>query len=117
MNDITVKEGELVLRDARIALLVSRFNSFVVESLLAGAIDTLKRHGCEEGDLETQRPGPLQGEAEVVEGHRAAPALNGLVVMLEPLQLTHLTDNEVMMITTAAKAGKEHCIQHGGNTQ
>jgi 6,7-dimethyl-8-ribityllumazine synthase len=37
MSDINVKEGALVVRDARIALLVSRFNSFVVESLLEGA--------------------------------------------------------------------------------
>ena len=43
MNDISVTEGDLVIRDARIALLVSRFNSFVVESLLDGALDTLKR--------------------------------------------------------------------------
>ncbi len=61
MNDITVKEGELVLRDARIALLVSRFNSFVVESLLAGAIDTLKRHGADERDLQIVRvPGAYE---------------------------------------------------------
>ena len=55
MTDITVREGELVVRDARIALLVSRFNSFVVESLLEGAIDTLKRHGADERDLEIVR--------------------------------------------------------------
>jgi 6,7-dimethyl-8-ribityllumazine synthase len=61
MNDITVKEGELVLRDARIALLVSRFNSFVVESLLAGAIDTLKRHGADDRDLQIVRvPGAYE---------------------------------------------------------
>ena len=61
MTDITVKEGELVLRDARIALLVSRFNSFVVESLLAGAIDTLKRHGADERDLQIVRvPGAYE---------------------------------------------------------
>ena len=61
MNDITVKEGELVLRDARIALLVSRFNSFVVENLLAGAIDTLKRHGADERDLQIVRvPGAYE---------------------------------------------------------
>ena len=61
MNDITVKEGELVLRDARIALLVSRFNSFVVESLLTGAIDTLKRHGTDERDLQVVRvPGAYE---------------------------------------------------------
>lgn len=55
MTDITVKEGELVVRDARIALLVSRFNSFVVESLLEGAVDTLKRHGADERDLQIVR--------------------------------------------------------------
>ena len=55
MSDITVKEGGLVLRDARIALLVSRFNSFVVESLLEGALDTLKRHGAHERDLQVVR--------------------------------------------------------------
>ena len=61
MSDITVKEGELVLRDARIALLVSRFNSFVVESLLEGAIDALKRHGAHERDLQIVRvPGAYE---------------------------------------------------------
>jgi len=61
MNDITVTEGDLVVRDARIALLVSRFNSFVVESLLAGAVDTLKRHGADERDLQIIRvPGAYE---------------------------------------------------------
>ncbi|MEN8106519.1 MAG: 6,7-dimethyl-8-ribityllumazine synthase [Pseudomonadota bacterium] len=61
MADITTIEGELVIRNARIALLVSRFNSFVVESLLAGAIDTLKRHGADERDLEIIRvPGAYE---------------------------------------------------------
>ena len=61
MSDITVKEGELLVRDTRIVLLVSRFNSFVVESLLSGAIDTLKRHGAEERDLEIVRvPGAYE---------------------------------------------------------
>ena len=50
-----------MIRDARIALLVSRFNSFVVESLLDGAIDTLKRHGADERDLEIVRvPGAYE---------------------------------------------------------
>jgi 6,7-dimethyl-8-ribityllumazine synthase len=52
MNGIVMKEGVLAIRDARIALLVSRFNGFVVDSLLAGALDTLKRHGADEGDLQ-----------------------------------------------------------------
>ena len=44
-------EGNLRVHNARFCLVVSRFNSFVVESLLMGAVDTLKRHGAEDADL------------------------------------------------------------------
>lgn len=58
---MTVVEGELVVRDARIALLVSRFNGFVVDSLLAGALDALKRHGADERDLQVVKvPGAFE---------------------------------------------------------
>ena len=61
MSGIQEIEGQLTLRGARIALLVSRFNSFVVESLLSGAIDTLKRHGAEDHDLTVIRvPGAYE---------------------------------------------------------
>ena len=61
MSGIQEIEGQLTLRGARIALLVSRFNSFVVESLLSGAVDTLKRHGAEEHDLTVIRvPGAYE---------------------------------------------------------
>lgn len=42
---ITTIEGNFQQADARYAIIVGRFNSFVVESLLAGALDALKRHG------------------------------------------------------------------------
>jgi len=61
MSGIQQIEGQLTIRSARIALLVSRFNSFIVESLLSGAIDTLKRHGAEEHDLQIVRvPGAFE---------------------------------------------------------
>jgi len=44
-------EGALRTGDARFCLVVSRFNSFVVENLLTGAIDVLRRHGAEDSDL------------------------------------------------------------------
>ncbi|QIZ77567.1 6,7-dimethyl-8-ribityllumazine synthase [Ferrimonas lipolytica] len=40
-----VIEGNIEAKGAKIALVVSRFNSFVVDSLTEGAIDTLKRFG------------------------------------------------------------------------
>lgn len=38
-------EGDFSASNARVALVVGRFNSFVVESLVEGAIDALKRVG------------------------------------------------------------------------
>jgi len=38
-------EGGLAAPHAKIAIVISRFNSFINEQLLAGAIDTLKRTG------------------------------------------------------------------------
>jgi len=54
-------EGNMRVQSARFCLVVSRFNSFVVESLLAGAVDTLKRHGAEDADLTLVRvPGAFE---------------------------------------------------------
>jgi len=48
-------EGELDGRGLRAGIVVSRFNSFVSERLLEGALDCLKRHGTEEGNIEVYR--------------------------------------------------------------
>ena len=42
---MNVVQGNIEAKNAKVAIVVSRFNSFVVESLLEGAIDTLKRFG------------------------------------------------------------------------
>ncbi|WOT06123.1 6,7-dimethyl-8-ribityllumazine synthase [Shewanella youngdeokensis] len=42
---MNVVEGNIESKNAKIAIVVSRFNSFVVDSLLDGALDTLKRFG------------------------------------------------------------------------
>lgn len=61
MSNIKTVEGDMIVRDARFALVVARFNSFVVESLLEGAIDTLKRHGAEDKDMQIIRvPGAFE---------------------------------------------------------
>ncbi len=61
MSGIQEIEGNLTIHNARIGLLVARFNSFVVESLLSGAIDTLKRHGADEKDMTIVRvPGAFE---------------------------------------------------------
>lgn len=42
---IKVIEGNKPCRDGKFAIVVSRFNSFICERLVEGAIDTLKREG------------------------------------------------------------------------
>jgi 6,7-dimethyl-8-ribityllumazine synthase len=40
-------EGELIVpKEARFAIVASRFNSFIVERLVEGAVDALRRHGA-----------------------------------------------------------------------
>ena len=61
MNDIRTLEGDLVARDMRIAIVAARFNEFVVESLIKGAVDCLRRHGASDSDLELVRvPGSYE---------------------------------------------------------
>jgi 6,7-dimethyl-8-ribityllumazine synthase len=48
------EDGWLV-RDLRFALVAARFNDFVVEPLLTGALDTLQRHGVGEGQIKIVR--------------------------------------------------------------
>lgn len=38
-------EGQLVARDEKFCIIVSRFNDFIGSKLLAGAVDELRRHG------------------------------------------------------------------------
>jgi 6,7-dimethyl-8-ribityllumazine synthase len=54
-----IVEGELLARDLRFALIAARFNDFVVEPLLRGALDALKRHGVSEKQIEIV-PGALR---------------------------------------------------------
>ncbi|MEN2768196.1 6,7-dimethyl-8-ribityllumazine synthase [Ornithinibacillus xuwenensis] len=45
-------EGNLVGTDLRIGVVVGRFNEFITSKLLDGALDTLKRHGVQEDNID-----------------------------------------------------------------
>jgi len=42
---MNIIEGNLSVTNAKVAIVVSRFNSFIVDSLVEGALDVLKRTG------------------------------------------------------------------------
>ncbi len=47
-----VYEGDLLGQGLKFGLVVGRFNEFITNKLLSGAVDALKRHGVEEGNVE-----------------------------------------------------------------
>lgn len=44
-------EGQLVADGLKLGIIASRFNEFITNKLLAGAIDGLKRHGVADADI------------------------------------------------------------------
>ena len=85
MQGIKVIEGNFKPQKARYGIAVARSHAFIVESLLEGAIDTLKRHGVENDDIEIVRvPGayelPLVTQSMAVNGDYDAIIALGTVI-------------------------------------
>ncbi len=51
MSEIQHINGDITVSSAKIAIVVGRFNGFIVDSLLSGAIDTLTRSGINASDI------------------------------------------------------------------
>jgi 6,7-dimethyl-8-ribityllumazine synthase len=56
-----IYEGQLDGKGQKIAIIVSRFNSFIAERLVDGALDALTRHGVEDDNISIVRvPGAFE---------------------------------------------------------
>jgi len=54
-------EGKLVVKDQKFAIVMSRFNDFINNKLLEGAVDCLVRHNADENNIEVFRvPGAFE---------------------------------------------------------
>ena len=78
-------EGTFIAPKGKYALVVGRFNSFVVESLVSGAVDALVRHGVSESDITLIRaPGafeiPLVAQKVAQRGEYSAIIALGAVI-------------------------------------
>ena len=60
-------EGELTAQGLRFGCLVARFNSFITDRLLAGALDAINRHG---GDLDKVTVARVPGSLELATAAR-----------------------------------------------
>jgi 6,7-dimethyl-8-ribityllumazine synthase len=61
MSNITTFSGDFSAQGMKIGIVAGRFNDFVVDNLISGAIDCLVRHGANESDIEMIRvPGAVE---------------------------------------------------------
>jgi 6,7-dimethyl-8-ribityllumazine synthase len=85
MDNVKVIEGDLQARDLRFAIAASRFNDFIVDALIRGAIDTLRRHGVSEKNIDLVRvPGafdlpPIAQRLAVSKRYDAIIALGAVI--------------------------------------
>jgi len=82
---MTIHEGKLSAEGKKIAIVVSRFNSFITEKLLEGATDCLLRHGGADEDITLARvPGsweiPLVAKRAAESGRYDAVICLGAVI-------------------------------------
>jgi 6,7-dimethyl-8-ribityllumazine synthase len=61
MWNMKIYEGKLLAQDLRFGIIVSRFNDFICDRLLGGALDALKRSGAEEKNIDVFKvPGAFE---------------------------------------------------------
>jgi 6,7-dimethyl-8-ribityllumazine synthase len=66
---VRVIEGDLQGQGVKVSIVVSRFNGFITDRLLEGALDALRRHGVEEKGITVIR---VPGSFEIPLGVRRA---------------------------------------------
>jgi 6,7-dimethyl-8-ribityllumazine synthase len=61
VDKIKTTEGDLIIRDARFAIVAARFNDYIVDSLLKASVRCLRQHGAADADIEIIRvPGAFE---------------------------------------------------------
>jgi 6,7-dimethyl-8-ribityllumazine synthase len=92
-----VIEGKLDARGMKLGIVVSRFNNFITEKLLAGALDGVKSHGGEEANVTVVRvPGafeiPLVVERMAASGKYDALICLGAVIRGDTPHFEYVSD-------------------------
>ena len=105
----TVIEGSFATPPGRFALLAARFNGTVVEGLVAGALDGLRRHGVADGDIDLVRvPGsfeiPLVARRLAAGGRYAAVICLGAVIRGDTDHYDHVAGGAAQGVAQAALA-------------
>ena len=98
MTEVKITEGDLHPRDARFAIVASRFNEFVVNALIKGSLDCLDRHGVDKNAIEIIKvPGayeiPLAAKKIAGKGEHDAVVCLGAVIRGETPHFDYVAAN------------------------
>ncbi len=101
------RKGELAAKGLRLAIVVSRFNSFITERLLTGALDTLSRAGADDRRIEVVRvPGsfeiPVTAKALAQSGRFDAVITLGCIIRGETQHFDYISAEVTRGIQLAA---------------
>ncbi len=81
MDKIKTTEADLLVRDGRFTLVASRFNEFIVDSLIKGALRCLRQHGAADADIDIIRvPGAFEMPI-VVDRVAASRRADGIIAL------------------------------------
>jgi len=106
-----VYEGNLVAKGLKFAIIVSRFNNFVTERLLSGALDALARTGAAPEDIEIVRV-PGSWEMPVIAAELARQKRHDAIICLSAI-IRGETPHFDYIAAEAAKGLAQTSLQHG----
>jgi 6,7-dimethyl-8-ribityllumazine synthase len=115
MDKIKTTEGDLNARDMRIAIVASRFNDFIVESLIKGAVQCLRRHGSTDSAIEIIRVPGAHEMPLAVEKIAAAHRADGIVALGAVIRgaTPHFEYVSGECMRGIAASGKQHGVPIG----
>jgi len=110
MTTVNRIDGDLTVDKAKIAIVVGRFNGFIVDSLLNAALDTLTRAGIDAADITVSHvPGAL--EIPLVVQKYAAGGKHDAVIALGAV-IRGATPHFDIVAGESAKALSSLALQH-----
>ena len=115
MSESKIIEGNMQYKEGRFAIVVARFNGFLVDSLLAAAMDTFLRHGVAASDITVVKvPGafelPVTVQSLAQSGNYSAIVALGAVIRGGTPHFDYVAGECVKGITAASQ---KHAIPVG----
>ena len=115
MDKIKTTQGDLIVRDAQFAIVASRFNDFIVDSLLKASVHCLRQHGAADADIEIIRvPGSFEMPV-AVDKVAASRRFDGIIALAAVIRgaTPHFDYVAGECIRGIASAGQKHGVPVG----